>query len=71
MAADDFESFSDGSMFGFDMHEEIYRPLLDSQDRSTGANILELASLNYILSAVEHAMQCQGRHSNLSGNLLI
>lgn len=69
MMADDFESFSEGSMFGFDMNEEVYRPLLDSKDKSAGANILEVATLNYVLSAIEHAMQCQGRHSNLSGKL--
>ncbi|KAG2213642.1 hypothetical protein INT46_000817 [Mucor plumbeus] len=69
MMADDFESFSDGSMFGFDMNEEVYRPLLDSKDKSAGANILEVATLNYVLSAIEHAMQCQGRHSNLSEQL--
>lgn len=67
MMAEDFESFSEGSMFGFDMNEEVYRPLLDSKDRSVGANILEVATLNYVLSAIEHAMQCQGRHSSLSG----
>lgn len=67
MMAEDFESFSEGSMFGFDMNEEVYRPLLDSKDKSVGANILEVATLNYVLSAIEHAMQCQGRHSSLSG----
>lgn len=67
MSTDDFESFSDGSMFGFDMNEEVYRPLLDSQDKSPGANILEAASLNYVLSAIEYAMQCQGKHGNLCG----
>lgn len=67
MSTDDFESFSDGSMFGFDMNEEVYRPLLDSQDKSAGASILELASLNYVSSAIEHAMQCQGKQSTLSG----
>ncbi|KAL7308090.1 regulator of (H+)-ATPase in vacuolar membrane, variant 3 [Mucor circinelloides] len=69
MMAEDFESFSEGSMFGFDMNEEVYRPLLDSKDRSVGANILEVATLNYVLSAIEHAMQCQGRHSSLSEQL--
>lgn len=67
MSTDDFESLSDGSMFGFDMNEEVYRPLLDSQDKSSGANILEAASLNYVLSAIEYAMQCQGKHGNLCG----
>jgi hypothetical protein len=62
MAPEDFESFSDGSMFGFDMEEEVYRPLLDSQDKSVGANLLEAASLNYILSAIEYAMQFHGKH---------
>ncbi|KAF1802905.1 RAVE protein 1 C terminal-domain-containing protein [Mucor lusitanicus] len=70
MMAEDFESFSEGSMFGFDMNEEVYRPLLDSKDKSVGANILEVATLNYVLSAIEHAMQCQGRHSSLSDNVL-
>ncbi|KAI8640796.1 RAVE protein 1 C terminal-domain-containing protein [Parasitella parasitica] len=69
MMADDFESFSEGSMFGFDMNEEIYRPLLDSKDKSVGAYILEVATLNYVSSAIEHAMQCQGRHSSLSEQL--
>lgn len=67
MSTDDFESFSDGSMFGFDMNEEVYRPLLDSHDKSAGANILEAASLNYVLSAIEYAMQCQGKQGNLCG----
>ncbi|CEP07241.1 hypothetical protein [Parasitella parasitica] len=69
MMADDFESFSEGSMFGFDMNEEVYRPLLDSKDKSVGAYILEVATLNYVSSAIEHAMQCQGRHSSLSEQL--
>ncbi|GAA5804339.1 hypothetical protein HPULCUR_009827 [Helicostylum pulchrum] len=69
MSTDDFESFSDGSLFGFDMNEEVYRPLLDSQDKSTGVNILEVASLNYVLSAIEYAMQCQGKHGNLCEQL--
>ncbi|RCH95795.1 regulator of (H+)-ATPase in vacuolar membrane, partial [Rhizopus azygosporus] len=70
MVPEDFDSFSDGSsMFGFDMLEEVYRPLIDSQDNSVAANLLEVASLNYVLSSVEHAMQCQGRHHNL-GELL-
>lgn len=68
MVPEDFDSFSDGSsMFGFDMLEEVYRPLIDSQDNSVAANLLEVASLNYVLSSVEHAMQCQGRHHNLGG----
>ncbi|KAI8095298.1 RAVE protein 1 C terminal-domain-containing protein [Thamnidium elegans] len=70
MSTDDFESFSDGSLFGFDMNEEVYRPLLDSQDKSTGVNILEVASLNYVLSAIEYAMQCQGKHGNLCGKIV-
>ncbi|KAI9477753.1 MAG: RAVE protein 1 C terminal-domain-containing protein [Benjaminiella poitrasii] len=69
MSVDDFESFSDGSMLGYDMNEEVYRPLIDCQDKSVGANLLELASLNYALSAIEHAMQCQGRHNSLSEKL--
>ena len=69
MSTDDFEGFSDGSMFGFDMNEEVYRPLLDSQDKSAAANILEAASLNYVLSTIEYAMQCQGKHGSLSGKV--
>ncbi|KAI8971923.1 RAVE protein 1 C terminal-domain-containing protein [Mycotypha africana] len=67
IAPDECEGISDGSLFGYDMSEEVYRPLIDSQDKSVGANILELASINYILSVIEHAMQCQGKHSTLSG----
>ncbi|KAG0842100.1 hypothetical protein G6F19_001183 [Rhizopus arrhizus] len=66
MITEDFDSLSDGSsMFGFDMLEEVYRPLFDSQDNSAAANLLEVASLNYVLSSIEHAMQCQGKHHNL------
>lgn len=70
MLPDDFESFSDGSLFGYDMNEEIYRPLIDSQDKSAGANILETASLNYLLACIEYAMQSQGKHSGLNGKVL-
>ncbi|KAI8370276.1 RAVE protein 1 C terminal-domain-containing protein [Blakeslea trispora] len=69
IAPDEFESFSDESMFGYDMHEEVYRPLIDSQDKAAGCNILEIASLNFVLSSLEHSMQCQGRHNSLSGEL--
>jgi hypothetical protein len=70
MITEDFDSLSDGSsMFGFDMLEEVYRPLFDSQDNSAAANLLEVASLNYVLSSIEHAMQCQGKHHNLGGIL--
>ena len=58
-------------MFGYDMHEEIYRPLIDSQDRAAGSNMLEIASLNFVLSSLEHSMQCQGRHNSLSGKFCI
>ncbi|KAG1472233.1 hypothetical protein G6F56_001663 [Rhizopus delemar] len=66
MITEDFDSLSDGSsMFGFDMLEEVYRPLFDSQDSSPAANLLEAASLNFVLSSIEHSMQCQGKHHNL------
>ncbi|KAI8367413.1 RAVE protein 1 C terminal-domain-containing protein [Choanephora cucurbitarum] len=71
IAPDEFEDFSDESMFGYDMHEEIYRPLIDSQDRAAGSNMLEIASLNFVLSSLEHSMQCQGRHNSLSGKFCI
>ncbi|KAI8047369.1 RAVE protein 1 C terminal-domain-containing protein [Gilbertella persicaria] len=69
MTPDDFESFSEESLFGYDMHEEVYRPLIDSQDKEAGANILEIASLHFVLSSIEHSMQCQGRHNSLSEQL--
>ncbi|KAI8330852.1 RAVE protein 1 C terminal-domain-containing protein [Chlamydoabsidia padenii] len=59
MDPEDFESFSDESMFGFDLDEERYKPLQDFSDKSTGAMVLELASLNFVLSTLE-----QGMHSS-------
>ncbi|KAG1455312.1 hypothetical protein G6F56_007098 [Rhizopus delemar] len=66
MVTEDFDSLFDGiSMFGFDTFEEVYSPLFDSQDNSPAANLLEAASLNFVLSSVEHSMQLLGKHHNL------
>jgi hypothetical protein len=58
MDPEDFESFSDESMFGFDLDEERYKPSQDFSDKSTGAMVLELASLNIVLSTLEQGMHC-------------
>ncbi|KAI8085118.1 RAVE protein 1 C terminal-domain-containing protein [Halteromyces radiatus] len=56
MDPEDFESFSDESLFGFDLNEEKYKPWQDFQDHSIGAIVLELASLNAVLSNLEQGM---------------
>ncbi|KAI8988974.1 RAVE protein 1 C terminal-domain-containing protein [Pilobolus umbonatus] len=70
MASNDFDSFSDESMFGFDMNEEVYRPLIDAEDHSVAANLLEIASLNYILSCIETAMQNLRKNNSELGEYL-
>ena len=39
------------------MDEEAYRPMADCNDRTAGSNMLEAASLNYVLSILEGYMQ--------------
>ncbi|CAO3607183.1 unnamed protein product [Cunninghamella echinulata] len=56
MDTDNFDSFSDDSVFGFDLNEEQYKPLHDFNDESIGAIVLEAASLNLILSTIEQGM---------------
>lgn len=56
MDPEDFESFSDESMLGFDLDEERYKPVQDFADKSIGAMILELASLNFVLFTLEQGM---------------
>lgn len=53
MDTENFDSFSDDSVFGFDLNEEQYKPLHDFNDNSIGAMVLETASLNLILSTIE------------------
>ena len=57
MDIDDFETFSEDSLFGYNMDEEMYRPLHDYRDKSPGAVLLEAASLNYILTVLESHMR--------------
>ncbi|KAI7875760.1 hypothetical protein K492DRAFT_136166 [Lichtheimia hyalospora FSU 10163] len=57
MDIDDFETFSEDSLFGYNMDEEMYRPLHDYRDKSPGAVLLEAASLNYILMVLESHMR--------------
>lgn len=57
MDIDDFETFSEDSLFGYNMEEETYRPLHDYRDKSPGAVLLESASLNYILMVLESHMR--------------
>ncbi|KAI9258749.1 RAVE protein 1 C terminal-domain-containing protein [Phascolomyces articulosus] len=54
---DDFDAFSDDTLFGYNMDEEVYRPMADCNDRTAGSNMLEAASLNYVLSILEGYMQ--------------
>ncbi|KAI9492527.1 RAVE protein 1 C terminal-domain-containing protein [Zychaea mexicana] len=57
MDPDDFDTFSDDTLFGYNMEEEVYRPTSDCNDRSAGSNMLEVAALNYVLSILEGYMQ--------------
>ncbi|KAG0172011.1 regulator of (H+)-ATPase in vacuolar membrane [Apophysomyces sp. BC1021] len=70
MNQEDFESFSDDSLFGFDLNEEIYKPPLDFQDNSAGANLLEAASLNYVLTVLESCMKSTGKNSTMNSECI-
>ncbi|KAL0097480.1 RAVE protein 1 C terminal-domain-containing protein [Phycomyces blakesleeanus] len=70
MTPEDFESFSDDSLFGFDLNEEVYRPLEDVNDNSIGANLLEIASLNFTLNLLESSMQNTERSVEMEGDFV-
>lgn len=63
---DDIETFSEDSLFGYNMEEEVYQPLKDYKDTTAGAQLLEVASLNYMLFVLEHWMQHAENDSALS-----
>ncbi|KAI7868808.1 RAVE protein 1 C terminal-domain-containing protein [Spinellus fusiger] len=67
MTTEDYDSFSDDSVFGFDLSEEVYRPLEDVKDDSIGSSLLELASLNYILYILESSMQATEKTVEIEG----
>ncbi|ORZ24097.1 RAVE protein 1 C terminal-domain-containing protein [Absidia repens] len=70
MDPEDFESFSDESVLGFDLDEERYKPLQDFADKSTGAIVLELASLNFVLFTLEQGMHFS-KNSQLDSDELV
>ncbi|KAI9307260.1 RAVE protein 1 C terminal-domain-containing protein [Cunninghamella echinulata] len=70
MDTDNFDSFSDDSVFGFDLNEEQYKPLHDFNDNSLGAVVLETASLNLILSTIEQGMH-YNRNKNVKSDQLV
>ena len=63
MDPEDFESVSDESMFGFDLNEEQYKLMQGYKDVSTGAIVLETATLNFVLGLLESGMH-QGQEDN-------
>ncbi|KAI9316514.1 RAVE protein 1 C terminal-domain-containing protein [Dichotomocladium elegans] len=65
MDLDDFEAFSDDSLFGYNMDEEVYRPLHDYRDKASGANMLEISSLNYMLITLESYMKKEDKPDDL------
>lgn len=67
MDAEDFETFSDDSLFGYNMDEEVYKPFVDYRDKSPGANLLEVASLNYVLSILEGFLRTIDSNPGLTG----
>ncbi|ORY97295.1 RAVE protein 1 C terminal-domain-containing protein, partial [Syncephalastrum racemosum] len=67
---DDIETFSEDSLFGYNMEEEVYQPLKDYKDTSAGAQLLEVASLAYMVSVLEHWMQHAENNPALSNDLL-
>ncbi|ORX48543.1 hypothetical protein DM01DRAFT_1117238 [Hesseltinella vesiculosa] len=56
METEDFESFSDDSLFGFDLNEEQYKPKEEYKDTSAGAVVLEAATLNFVLDMLEFGL---------------
>ncbi|KAI8369422.1 RAVE protein 1 C terminal-domain-containing protein [Radiomyces spectabilis] len=70
MNAEDFDAFSDDSMFGFDLNEEIYKPLVDARDKSSGAYIMEAASLNHTLSLLESCMKTSAKATGINSKAL-
>lgn len=71
MDIDDFETFSEDSLFGYNMDEEMYRPLHDYRDKSPGAVLLETASLNYILMVLESHMRSVDKPDGAIGKLFL
>ncbi|KAI8144673.1 RAVE protein 1 C terminal-domain-containing protein [Fennellomyces sp. T-0311] len=70
MDPDDFDAFSDDTLFGYNMDEEVYRPMRDCNDRSAGSNLLEVAALNYVLSILEGYMQHAEKRLESTGELI-